>query len=265
MRVVLLRLGSVLFSRCGCGGFPASSVSLSLLGLVDPAGRSSPYDMDLLPVSVGGAGVRCLLLLSSSLSVGVYQFWSFGLGLGGYVGCGHRWCVVSARVLVVHDSGFCSSPLAVAHLWRGLKPLSCSGKFCRWFLVTNVCGAKGLWICQPSPLNLCGGACSVVQCWSQDLGGSDLTLAALLQPWEMILAVSLSRGCWSEAASLTARRSSYAAGPRRSCRLFPLTRFEGWPRKEELVATTMRTPVLQICGNFANVRVQCSELVFRHP
>ncbi|KAF3570836.1 hypothetical protein F2Q69_00062803 [Brassica cretica] len=95
-RVLLLRLGSVLFSRCGCGGFPASSVSLSLLGLVDPA-------------------------------------------LMTWICC--RFQLVALEVSVVHDSGFCSSPLA--RLWRGLKPLSCSGKFCRWFLVTDACGAKG--------------------------------------------------------------------------------------------------------------------------
>ncbi|KAF2620987.1 hypothetical protein F2Q68_00041457 [Brassica cretica] len=63
-------------------------------------GRSSPYGMDLLPVLVGGTGVRYLLLVSSSLSVGVFQFWSFGLGLGGYVGCGHR-CTCSTQVHAV--------------------------------------------------------------------------------------------------------------------------------------------------------------------
>ncbi|CAN6906486.1 unnamed protein product, partial [Brassica oleracea] len=127
-------------------------------------GRSSPYDMDLLPVSVGGAGVRCLLLLSSSLSVGVYQFWSFGLGLGGYVGCGHR-CTCSTQVPAVGVwflLGFWWS------MTQGFAPLRWRWRICG--VVTNVCGAKGLWICQPSPLNLCGGACSVVQCWSQDLG-----------------------------------------------------------------------------------------------
>ncbi|KAF2620988.1 hypothetical protein F2Q68_00041458 [Brassica cretica] len=30
-----------------------------------------------------------------------------------------------------------------------VQPLSCSGKFCRWFSVTDVCGAKILWISQP--------------------------------------------------------------------------------------------------------------------
>ncbi|CAF2111467.1 unnamed protein product [Brassica oleracea var. botrytis] len=63
-------------------------------------GRSSPYGMDLLPVLVGGTGVRYLLLVLSSLSVGVFQFWSFGLGLGGYVGCGHR-CTCSTQVHAV--------------------------------------------------------------------------------------------------------------------------------------------------------------------
>ncbi|KAG2257876.1 hypothetical protein Bca4012_095128 [Brassica carinata] len=70
-------------------------------------GRSSPYGMDLLPVLVGGTGVRYLLLVLSSLSVGVFQFWSFGLGLG----------------------GFCSSPLVVARLWRGFNLFLAPGSF----------------------------------------------------------------------------------------------------------------------------------------
>ncbi|CAF2114187.1 unnamed protein product [Brassica oleracea var. botrytis] len=152
-------------SKSLLSSFVVVALSSSLLRSSDrPSrlGRSSPYDMDLLPVSVGGAGVRCLLLLSSSLSVGVFQFWSFGLGLGGYVGCGHR-CTCSTQVPAVGVwflLGFRWS------MTQGFAPL-------RWRVcgvVTDACGAKGLWICQPSPLNLCGGVCSVVQCWSQDLG-----------------------------------------------------------------------------------------------
>ncbi|KAF3493449.1 hypothetical protein DY000_02057179 [Brassica cretica] len=178
-RVLLLRLGSVLFSRCGCGGFPASSVSLSLLGLVDPAlmtwicCRFQLVALEVLLLSVGAsvAWVKTSFLLREVLSLcrPVLESRSRVLSL---TTSDLRWCWFG--------SGFFGAGSVV------------------WCFSTSSFSPNKSFV--------------LVRILSAALRGSDLTLDALLQPWEMILEVSLSRGCWSEAASMTARRSSYAAG-----------------------------------------------------